>query len=148
MLDHGSLPAAALRLETQILPPVVASEGALLSTAQVASHLCGILFKSTDSVDENLMNIIEKRDPGKLLVPDGSGGAARRIFLAYKLWQLSWDSGLREPVLEDLQCTYKFLPRGFMDSRNFSESWTVCNHTVEQPDFKTLISSLKSLVLI
>jgi hypothetical protein len=72
MLDPGSLPAAALRLETQILPPVVASEGALLSTAQVASHLCGIPFKPTDSVDEILINIIKKRDPGKLLVPRSS----------------------------------------------------------------------------
>jgi hypothetical protein len=41
LLDPGSLPAAAL--ETQILPTMV--EGALLSTAQVASHLCGIPFK-------------------------------------------------------------------------------------------------------
>ena len=73
MLDPGSLPA----LETQILPPMV--EGALLSTAQVASHLCGIPFKPTDSVDEILINIIEKRDPGKLLVPDGSGGSARKV---------------------------------------------------------------------
>jgi hypothetical protein len=54
-------------------------EGALLSTAQVTSHLCGIPFKPTDSVDEILINIIEKRDPGKLLVPDGSGGAARKV---------------------------------------------------------------------
>ncbi len=54
-------------------------EGALLSTAQVASHLCGIPFKPTDSVDEILINIIEKRDPGKLLVPDCSGGAARKV---------------------------------------------------------------------
>ncbi len=48
MLDPGSL--ATLEIHWQILPPLV--EGALLSTAQVASHLCGIPFEPTDSVDE------------------------------------------------------------------------------------------------
>ena len=51
-------------------------ENALLSTAQVASHLCGIPFQPTETANEILLNIIEKRDPGVLLSPDGSGGGA------------------------------------------------------------------------
>ena len=50
-------------------------ENALLSTAQVASHLCGIPFKPTETANEILLNIIERRDPGVLLNPDGSGGS-------------------------------------------------------------------------
>ena len=52
------------------------TENALLSTAQVASHLCGIPFQPTETANEILLNIIEKRDPGVLLSPDGSGGGA------------------------------------------------------------------------
>ena len=52
------------------------TENALLSTAQVASHLCGISFKATETANEILLNIIEKRDPGALLSQDGSGGGS------------------------------------------------------------------------
>ena len=51
-------------------------ENALPSTAQVASHLCGIQFQPTETANEILLNIIERRDPGVLLSPDGSGGGA------------------------------------------------------------------------
>ncbi len=105
MLDRGSLPAAAL--ETQILPPKVALEGALLSTAQVASHLCGILFKPTDSVDEILINIIEKRDSGKLLVPDGSGGAARRV--SKSLISAKWHHQDFNPISKEVTRVDPFL---------------------------------------
>jgi hypothetical protein len=50
------------------------AENALLSTSQVASHLCGISFKATESANEILLNIIERRDPGALLSKDGSCG--------------------------------------------------------------------------
>ena len=52
------------------------TENALLSTAQVASHLCGISFKATETANKILLNIIEKRDPGALLSQDGSGGGS------------------------------------------------------------------------
>jgi hypothetical protein len=57
-------------------PTCLHVENALLSTAQVASHLCGIPFKPTETANEILLNIVERRDPGVLLRPDGSGGGA------------------------------------------------------------------------
>ncbi len=57
-----------------MLPLLV--EGALLSTAQVASHLCGLTFKPTESANDIFSNIIENRDPGKFVGPDGSGGSS------------------------------------------------------------------------
>jgi hypothetical protein len=61
--------------ESSVCPLV---ESALLSTAQVASHLCGVPFKPTENANDILLNIIERRDPGKLLIPDSSGGSEIR----------------------------------------------------------------------
>ena len=63
------------QIESSVCPLV---ESALLSTAQVASHLCGLPFKPTENANDILLNIIEKRDPGKLLIPDSSGGSEIR----------------------------------------------------------------------
>ena len=67
---------ATLEPEDGIQPLTPLVESALLSTMQVASHLSGIPFKPTESVNDILYNIIERRDPGKLLTPDGSGGGS------------------------------------------------------------------------
>ena len=62
-------------IESSVCPLV---ESALLSTAQVASHLCGVPVKPTENANNILLNIIERRDPGKLLIPDSSGGSEIR----------------------------------------------------------------------
>ena len=67
---------ATLEPDVGIQQPTPLVESLLLSTLQVASHLSGIPFKPTESVNDIIYNIIESRDQGKLLVPtpDVSGG--------------------------------------------------------------------------
>ncbi len=47
-------------------PTCLLVENTLLSTAQVAAHLCGIPFRATETANEILLNIIARRDPGKI----------------------------------------------------------------------------------
>ena len=65
---------ATLEPDVGIQQPTPLVESLLLSTMQVASHLSGIPFKPTESVNGIIYNIIESRDRGKLPTPDGSGG--------------------------------------------------------------------------
>jgi hypothetical protein len=43
---------------------------------EVASHLCDISFKATETANEIFLNFVEKRDPGALLSQDDSGGGS------------------------------------------------------------------------